>query len=143
LKYPSKVDWWLAALVFGAVMGAPLAVWLKQPGHQALSITLASSGLAVGVLLLLAWPVHYTITDSELLVRSGIFLRWSVKFNSITAVSPTRNPLSSPAWSLDRLDIEQSFGNSLLISPVDQERFLQDLALRAGLTRVGDRLIRQ
>jgi hypothetical protein len=58
-------------------------------------------------------------------------------------VVPTRNPLSSPALSLDRLHIR--YGGSrmgIMISPVNKAVFLQDLAARVdGLEFESDRVV--
>jgi membrane protein YdbS with pleckstrin-like domain len=72
---------------------------------------------------------EYTLSDKELLVVSGPF-RWSVPIVDITKVEGTRNPLSSPAFSLDRLSIEYARGKSIMISPLQQERFLLSLQAR-------------
>ena len=59
-------------------------------------------------------------------------------------VHPTRNPAGSPALSLDRLRVQygQGFFKGVMISPVDRNRFLDELAQKAGLKREGDRLVR-
>jgi len=143
MTYSSKVDWWLAALVIGGLAVGPVTVLFLEPGSGALPVMLASSGAVLVVIGLLAWPIRYTITEAELKVRSGLFMRWTIPFETIHEVYPTRNPLSSPAWSLDRLRIVRSGGQVLMISPENQEQFLQELGLRARLTRIGDRLFQE
>ena len=49
---------------------------------------------------------------------------------AIDAVEPARNPLSSPACSLDRLRIEYG-AKRIMISPLDKAGFLRALAARA------------
>ena len=86
-----------------------------------------------GILVLLAYPVNYEITTSTLEIRSGILLHYKIPLSSIGRVVPTRNPLSSPAWSLDRLRIDY-FKNGrerfILISPEDKKTFLTELIER-------------
>ena len=72
---------------------------------------------------------HYTITSDMLLVRSGPFA-WVIPLREITRIEPTRNPASSPAFSLDRLSIYYGLGNRLMISPTDKENFLATLRKR-------------
>jgi hypothetical protein len=83
--------------------------------------------------LLPAWLLlgtDYVLDQEHLKIRCGPF-RWSIPVREIRHVEPTRNPLSSPALSLDRLRIEYGNGKSLMISPRDTEQFLADLdALR-------------
>jgi hypothetical protein len=72
----------------------------------------------------------YTITDTHLRIRCGPF-RWNVPLADVRAVRPTRNPLSSPALSLDRLRIEYSRSLAVMVSPDDKEGFLSELRTRA------------
>jgi len=105
LVFPSKVDTWLVVVLAAAILiGAALPAWLLM-------------------------ATHYTLEDTELRVRSGPF-RWSVPIREITAITPTRNPLSSPALSLDRLRIDYGRGRSLMISPADKDGFLRELERR-------------
>jgi hypothetical protein len=102
-------------------------------------------GIWAGVLSLLC-PLYYEITPSTLLVRSG-WMRRQIPLASIQRVFPTHNPLSAPALSLDRLQVEYTQGRLrrfVLISPRDTLSFLRDLAERAGELEVqGDQLIRR
>ena len=85
------------------------------------------------ILVLLAYPVNYEITNSTLEIRSGILLHYKISLSSIVRVVPTRNPLSSPAWSLDRLRIDylkNSKKRVVLISPKDKKTFLSELIER-------------
>src|SRR5690606_34291240 len=64
---------------------------------------------------------------------------------AIEEVYPTRNPLSAPAWSLDRLAVRYRTGQRrglALISPARQDAFLSLLGERAGLRREGAELRR-
>ena len=54
--------------------------------------------------------------------------RWRVPIDAITAITPTRSALSSPALSLDRLRIEYG-ERAILVSPIYKEGFVR--ALRA------------
>jgi hypothetical protein len=65
-----------------------------------------------------------------LVVRSGPF-KWCIPIADITSITPTSNPLSSPALSLDRLRIEYGRGHLLMISPRDKEQFVRDLVVTA------------
>ena len=86
-----------------------------------------------GILILLAYPVHYEITTTTLEIRSGILLHYKIPLSSIVLVVPTRSPLSSPAWSLDRLKIDyvkNSKKRVIMISPKDKKTFLLELVER-------------
>ena len=82
----------------------------------------------------LAYPVTYEITENELVIRSGK-RKIPVELSSIESVRPSRNPLSSPAWSLDRLRIDYHRKGKLtwlLISPEDRSAFLNELMGKTG-----------
>lgn len=143
--YPSKVDWWLAVvLCLPPVASVAVTVSLVLDGRSSELIWgLASILLVIGVYGGLIFPTRYGLDASHLIVRFGLCRR-RIPLRQISEVEPTRNPLSSPALSLDRLSVH--FGTGLLgtvmISPSARDRFLDDLAGRADLTREGDRLVR-
>jgi hypothetical protein len=139
--FPSKVDWWLGLLLVVAP-AVTLIATLTAPPSERLEGLLGTAVLAA-VYLGLVFPMSYGLTDSELIVRHGL-VRQRIKLADIVEVTPTRNPLSSPALSLDRLRI--TFGSGMfkkvLISPAAKAEFLVELALRARLVRKGDGLAR-
>lgn len=125
LYFPSKKDLWLGIVVWGAAL-LPLAIYIFEPT--------TSMPLFLGVLLMIfiGWiwfKTGYTFNDKELVAREGPF-RWKINLENINRVRRTRNPLSSPALSLDRLEIEYSNGKFILISPADKETFLNTLKER-------------
>lgn len=119
--FPSKRDLWLGLLIW-----VPLAVvfpllLVSPPGERLLTLV-----LMVAVYGFVAWiwfATGYWINQSRIVVRSGP-LRWTVKLADVTRIRETRNPLSSAALSLDRLEIRYARFNMIFISPLDKERFL-------------------
>ncbi len=142
--YWSKIDTWLLLLVGFGILGA-VAVGISAPPQGSVGRWLAIIGLPL-VLFLFAFPVSYRVSTSELTIRSGVLLRWKIPLEAIQDVYPTRNPLGSPAWSLDRLHIRYSRGAklaSILISPKNKSDFLRELVARhAGLQLWGDHVTR-
>src|SRR5581483_3428103 len=61
---------------------------------------------------------RYIGSEGTLHVRSGPFA-WRIPVSSITRITPTRSPISSPALSLRRLRVEYDAGKHILVSPVD------------------------
>lgn len=143
--YPSKVDWWLVPLLSLAPVASIVACISLVLEGQLAALPWAVGGvlLVLGVYLGLVIPMKYGLDDTTLVVRFGI-CRQRIALADILEVRPTHNPLSSPALSLDRLRIQFGPGlfKAVMISPADRDRFLDDLAERAGLTREGDRLVR-
>lgn len=143
--YPSKIDWWLVpVLCVPPVSAVAVCVAFALAGSTpGLLVGAAVAVLVAGLYFGVVFPMRYGLNDTHLIVRSGI-LRQRIPLAEISDVSPTRNPLSSPALSLDRLRVQfgQGFFKAVMISPADRDRFLNDLAQKAGLRREGDRLSR-
>ena len=150
VTYPSKQDAWIVALVFGA--GAVLAyVAIEQAFFHGLRSSGAWVPMTVAAFYLLvvfglAYPVSYELTETQLFIRSGKWIRLTIPVDKIRSVSPTRNPMSAPAWSLDRLRIDydkQGRSTVALISPANKKRFLDELvSIDEGLELIGDEVRR-
>ena len=126
--YRSEVDQWLLIVFAVSALGAAAACSALLYYGSYLEWLLGAASLLVGIGLPL-WALQsttYTLTTGFLVVRSGPF-HWGVPLRQISKVTPTRNPLSSPALSLDRLRIEYSDTKVIMISPEDRRRFLADL----------------
>jgi hypothetical protein len=144
-RYKSKVDWWLVPL-----LAVPLVVASVVATSSAMTGDPIQMAWGFGSLLFvtaiyvgLVFPMRYGIGGDRLIIRFCV-RRQNVLLQNILEVRPTRNPLSSPALSLDRLHIQFGTGifKAVMISPTQRERFLSDLAQSAGLHREGDRLVR-
>lgn len=139
-RFPSKVDWWIGALLFVAPAGALFsAATLAREGQ--LVVGLVPVAFIVLLYVGLVWPISYEVGDDGLVIRFGL-ARSRVPYATLKAVRPTRSPLSSPALSLDRLHLDS--GNPLgpNISPADREGFYAALLAKAPhLKREGDALV--
>ncbi|MEO7444694.1 MAG: PH domain-containing protein [Ferruginibacter sp.] len=69
----------------------------------------------------------YIIKDKTLIIHCGILYHSEIPIDSISKISETRNPLSSPAASLDRLDILYNKKTHVLISPLHKKEFIRDI----------------
>lgn len=134
ITYRSRIDTWLVAVIVAAIASviysSVQALTAPVPGTVLIVVLVLLVSIALPAWLFLA--THYTLTATELRIRSGPF-RWTVPLRDIVSVTPTRNPLSSPALSLDRLRIEYGSGRWIMISPRDRDGFLRDLDHRRGL----------
>jgi hypothetical protein len=137
MLYQTKKDRWLVLIVaLGGVMLLVQVInliMLNGLHYTETWILFVVSMGYFGILILLAYPVHYEITTTTLEIRSGILLHYKIPLSSIVLVVPTRSPLSSPAWSLDRLKIDyvkNSKKRVIMISPKDKKTFLLELAER-------------
>ena len=142
--FPSKRDGWLVGVLWSAALvdiGIGVAL-MACPFALAVRMAVFTSMLASAALVLwLLYGTSYRIEDDLLIANCGPF-RFRVPLAEIDSVTPTRNPLSSPAVSLDRLEIRYG-ERRLLISPEDQAFFLQTLVVHAPQLRMeGDGLTR-
>src|SRR5690606_13326631 len=114
-------------------------VALTSGSNDDLVGAVVASVLVLGVLFGLVYPTRYGLNDKHSLVRFGM-IRTRIPLAGITKVEPTPNPSATPALSMDRLIIVPGPGlaGTVMISPADRERFLNELASRAGLKRVGN-----
>lgn len=132
--HKSKIDAWLVAVlaisIVVSLFGAAVVLAEGSTTSWVLGAFIAAVGAGLPIWLLLS--TRYTLKRDQLIVQCGPF-KWRVPTAEITGVTPTSNPLSSPALSLDRLRIDYGRGASLMISPCDKDRFLSDLeAARRG-----------
>ena len=131
MTFRSKVDTWVV-LVFGIALAAMLFATYSV-ARQAAGTELIGAILLICVsFVLILWPLlstSYSVNTDELLVRSGPF-RWRVPLSKITKITPTRSPISSPALSLDRLRIDYGINKVVLVSPSNQQAFMD--AIVAG-----------
>jgi len=125
------VDWWLRVVLMAAAAASTFAIVCLAVTESPLQAVAFSPVLllSVGMPVWLMRRTTYTLDADELLVRSGP-LRWHVPLREIRAIRSTRNPLSSPALSLDRLRIEYGDHRVIMISPDDRVRFLEELRRR-------------
>lgn len=136
IVFRSKIDTWLAVVLVGtavAMAGAIVTVILKGSTLNVL-ILVPLFFLTGAYPLWLMRSTFYVLDEEELQIRSGPF-KWNVKLMDIRAMTPTRNPLASPALSLDRLRIEYGRWESVIISPSDRDLFLRAIEQRQLLQR--------
>lgn len=129
MVFESKVDNWLLSILgLGIALSlsaaAVLLFLLPTVPNVFLAVVILASGVVLPFWLLMS--TKYTVTQNELRVRSGPF-KWVIERSEISSITETRNPLSNPALSLDRLLICYGNDKKLMISPEDKQGFLKAL----------------
>lgn len=119
----SKIGYELAIPVF-VVLGAVTAMLLKSEGASIPALLML---LLMVIIAYLFYDTTYTIVGQHLEIRFGFLYKQKIDITTIREIKETNNPLSSPAVSLDRLDIRYGRSGSVLISPKDKQRFVQEL----------------
>jgi hypothetical protein len=121
--FRSKVDAWLRLVVAGGVG----AMWLSAvrriwAGRSIDALDVLVPLLATAFIVWVFSGTYYVITADVLIVHAGP-IRRTVPLQSIQRLRATHNPLSSPALSLDRIEV--TYGSKrILVSPRDKRGFV-------------------
>lgn len=118
-RFASKVDWWIPLLL---VLPLAFVVGALVMGTLSPVVLVAVLVPQFFVLWILA-RTRYLVTTDGLTVRCGPF-SWTVPATAIRSLSATRNPLSSPALSLDRIAVRHT-GGLLMVSPRNKAGFVR------------------
>lgn len=115
--YPSKVDLWLV-IVLGISFGFPILIGILDDNYYFSGIFIVFSIITFFYLK----KIQYTIHKEHLLI-----CKTKIDIKSIRKIYRTRNIISSPALSLDRIAIVYNQYDEVLISPINKEDFIEEL----------------
>jgi len=121
--YKSKIGLELVipiALILGAVLVLTI---IKEPRWIGLAILLPVILFVVHLFL----TTNYTIESEELIIKCGFLFNRKIDIKTIKKITETNNPLSSPATSLDRLEINYGKFDSIIISPKHKTEFIDNI----------------
>ena len=121
VKFKSKSDLWIGLLVW-----IPITFFT---GYSFLKESLTIKIIMISTFIFLAWlwlGTDYYITGTMLRIKSGPFSE-DIPIKDILSIRSTRNAISSPALSLDRLQIRYGYGKVVLISPTNKESFIEKI----------------
>ena len=127
MRFPSKVDSWLIPIILISIAGmitALIVVMIEDTRWPVRAMVIVVTVLVTFLLFSVFRNTYYELADGNLRVVSGPF-RWTIPLSNITEIRPTRNPLSSPALSMDRLKVSYGKKRFILISPADKDGFLR------------------
>jgi hypothetical protein len=132
VKFKSKVDWWLQLIFATWVIGNIWAVISLVTNFNlgSLITTIALSPFTVLVFIPVWFRTYYFFGDNGLRVVCGIGKGEVIPYESIVSAAGTRNPISAPAPSLDRIEIKYrvrsgKFCDTVIISPKDKQGFFE------------------
>ncbi|WP_096155311.1 PH domain-containing protein [Bacillus sp. FJAT-45066] len=127
----------MTSIIFGTVVVAIVSViplWFEEFNAGTIVILIVI-GLTVWLVLAIYLRTYYSVHDDVVRIVSGPF-RWKVKISEITSIQSTKSILSSPALSMDRLEIKYGRWGSVVISPEDKQRFANELIKRNSAIKV-------
>jgi hypothetical protein len=128
--FQSKIDTWLILVAAGVPSAVMVLSWFEEPWWLGSLILLP----VIGFILHLFLNTTYTVEGKTLIIRCGFLYRKKIDIQSILRIKETRNPLSSPATSLDRLEIRYGKSGWVLVSPRDKQGFVN------ALRRINERI---
>lgn len=117
--FKSKIDWWLLLLFLIPIYFGMLEVLKHNKTGWIVIIG------AIAFVVFMYRSTYYIIEDSFLVVRSMFIVYEKIEISSIKKIYKTKNPLSAPALSLDRMAIVYNKYDEILISPKDKTQFIE------------------
>jgi hypothetical protein len=139
LRFRSRIDAWLPLVLFGPVGLAGWFIWAEYRIEPSGSLLWAGV-VCAAVLALMLWLMlgtSYTITETELIVRSGP-LRETIPLAAIRSVRRSSTILAGPALSMRRLEIDHGKYDTAIVSPRDIAGFIAALLARNPAVRSED-----
>ena len=83
--------------------------------------------LVLAFITFLLTSIKYTIENQNLNIKAGFLINQNINIMNIESIKKSKNILSSPAASLDRIEIIENNKNSILISPKNKIEFIKEL----------------
>ena len=122
--------------IYNSKIGLELVIPLVLIFGIALALNIIEKTNVIGIAILLPvilFVVHmflttnYTIESDDLIIKCGFLSNKTIDIKTIKKITETNNPLSSPATSLDRLEINYGKFDKILISPKNKTEFIDDI----------------
>lgn len=122
MVFKSKVDIWMA-IIFILVPISMIYGVITEPSAVLLLVT----AFVIVLLCILFFGTKYVIEKDELIVYGGIYKK-RIPIKQIRSLRPSKNPLSAPAMSIDRIEITfDPHIQVILVSPKERELFVYKL----------------
>lgn len=130
MRFNSKKDKWLTFLIWGVII-FPVFILMTSyiSGDMGMTpfIIIALLFIILDIFVLWAWyTTYYVLEDDALIIKSGP-IKKVVKYSSIQSLQKTSNPLSSPALSMQRIEIVYNRYQVTLVSPIHRDQFIAHL----------------
>ena len=130
ITYRTKIDWWLGILLGGTMVLMLYIVIVPLIHGEGIQLGMTIVSVITLLIVLPLFFIKYTFYSTHLLISCGIYGKERVEYHLIRQMKETKNPISSAAMSLDRLQIdymEKGYHQTVLISPVRKKEFIEKL----------------
>ena len=119
--YKSKIDWWLGLVlvypIFRSIQSSIEGEWIGYLGIV----------LCLLFIVFISKSTRYIISENKLIVKCMFIVNDKIEISKIRKIEKTNSILSSPALSLDRIDVFYNKYDEVYISPKDRYNFIKDL----------------
>lgn len=122
-RYHAKIGLEIAVPLYGILITVLILMSIHEPRMLGLMIMLP----LLALISYMFTHTYYDINGDQLHIVAAPFYKASIPIHSITSIIETRNIISSPATSLDRLAISGKKFSSVLISPKEKEAFIEHI----------------
>ena len=135
MKFRAKFDWWLLLIIIVWVVANLWALiqLITGGGIGNWIIVITFTPFTVFLFIPIWLRAYYMFSEDGLHIKFGIGKGTVIPYESIITAFRTRNPISSAAPSLDRIEIvfkRSTFNDTVLISPKDQQDFFEQLKIK-------------
>ena len=107
-------------LIFGTVLVLTIS---QKPSWIGIAILLPVILFVVHMFM----TTNYTIDGEELTIKSGFLFNKTIDIKTIKKITETNNLLSSPATSIDRLEINYGKQDTVIISLKHKSEFINNI----------------
>jgi len=120
-KYNSKIGLGILLIVISAIL-IPLPFMI----YNSLWSSVLADLLSLLFIAIIFLNTYYIIDGDKLIVKSSFLINIKILIVDITKIEQTRNIISSPALSLDRIEVFYE-KTSVIISPRNKVEFIDEL----------------
>jgi hypothetical protein len=122
VTYRSKIGLELIVPI-SIIFGAIVMIMITNKALLGIFVILPVIAFVVHMLL----TTYYVVEGSMLTIKCGFLYNLKVDIGTIKKIKETNNALSSPAASLDRLEVSYGKFDDVMISPKDKAGFINHL----------------
>ena len=127
-EFKSKVGYGIVIPVLILIIAVTFLPIMNGASGKATTIVIGVMLLVVALTISIFFGTTYKINDKkELLIKCGFLYNSTIDISKIKSIERTRNPISSPAPSLDRIELKYGKWDSVIISPEDKVGFVNEL----------------
>jgi len=121
-RFPSKIDWFFP-IGINIILLVVCAILIYGNAGWACFAILPIQFFILHLFL----TTRYDIDSENLYIKSGFLYNSSIPISQIKSIKKSNSILSSPAASMDRIEIRYKKYDFVLISPKDKNSFIKAL----------------